>query len=414
MKYAIYISKDGKVTGPFTKKELREEIHSGNISWNDWAWHKELSEWKSVHAVLPIIHVGRGGKEIGTLDDERDILSGLRDGSLLMEDYFWCEGMSEWKHLSALEVSKGALATPAQKDALKAAGLPFDELTTKAQVSALFSAGKTGPNDPATENQKDYLRSFGITAKEGLTKGEASDLIDRAKDDPAALETRDRLQLAKYDEQRRREAEYPSYHLKQMIASAVKDVEEAKKEKQKAKALLNKQNKKLAIARKKRETATDEVERMSLDNQIKDLEDEASEAEEAFDTVSLEEAKDELRYESGLRIAFWKATFPFGGRSFNTEDWEGLADYGEVIDRYSGFAKRFKTPTKKEISEVLARLDADSPDWDKSQPEQFYSTLAALFPELERRRTMRGAKSGCLLLLLLLAALICLLATIGA
>jgi len=88
VKYAIYISKDGKVTGPFTKKELREEIHSGNISWNDWAWHKELSEWKSVHAVLPIIHVGRGGKEIGTLDDERDILSGLRDGSLLMDDYY--------------------------------------------------------------------------------------------------------------------------------------------------------------------------------------------------------------------------------------------------------------------------------------------------------------------------------------
>ena len=376
MKYAIYISKDGKVTGPFTKKELREEIHSGNISWNDWAWHKELSEWKSVHAVLPIIHVGRGGKEIGTLDDERDILSGLRDGSLLMEDYFWCEGMSEWKHLSALEVSKGALATPAQKDALKAAGLPFDELTTKAQVSALFSAGKTGPNDPATENQKDYLRSFGITAKEGLTKGEASDLIDRAKDDPAALETRDRLQLAKYDEQRRREAEYPSYHLKQMIASSVKGVEEAKKEKQKAKALLNRNKKKLATAKEKREVATDEFERLSLDNEIKDLEEEASEAEEAFDTVNVEEAKDELMYESGLRIKFWKATFPSGGRSLNSEDWEGLADYGDVIDRYSNLAKHFKLPTNKQVSDVLAKLDADSPDWDRTQPEQFYSALS--------------------------------------
>src|SRR5436305_13876098 len=130
--------------------------------------------------------------------------------------------MSEWKKLSSLEVSKGALATPAEQDALKAAGLAFDELTTKAQVSALFSAGKTGPNDPATENQKDYLRSFGITAKEGLTKGEASDLIDRAKDDPAALETRNRLQLASYEEQRTREAEFPSYHLRKIIASATK------------------------------------------------------------------------------------------------------------------------------------------------------------------------------------------------
>ena len=57
--------------------------------------------------------------------------------------------MPDWKNLSKLEISKWALATAAQKDALKQAGLPFDELTTKAQVSALFSAGKTGPSDPA-------------------------------------------------------------------------------------------------------------------------------------------------------------------------------------------------------------------------------------------------------------------------
>jgi hypothetical protein len=74
-------------------------------SWDDWAWHKELSEWKPVHTLIPIIHVARCGEEIGKFDNERDILSGLRDGSLLMDDYYWCEGMSEWKHLSALEIS---------------------------------------------------------------------------------------------------------------------------------------------------------------------------------------------------------------------------------------------------------------------------------------------------------------------
>jgi GYF domain 2 len=366
LKYAIYISKSGEVIGPFTKKELRAAVHSGNVSWDDWAWHKELPEWKPVHAVIPIIHVSRNGQEIAQFDEEKEILSGLRDGTLLMDDCYWCEGMSDWKPLSTLEISKVALATAAQKDALKRAGLPFDDLTIKAQVSALFSAGKTGPNDPATENQKDYLKSFGITAKEELTKGEASDLIDRAKDDPAALETRHRLQLAKYEGQRRREAEYPSYHLKQMIASSVKGVEEA------------------------------------------------SEAEEALDTVNVEEAKDELKYESGLRIKFWKATFPSGGRSLNSEDWEGLADYGDVIDRYSNFAKHFKLPTNKQVSDVLAKLDADSPDWDRTQPEQFYSALAALFPELERRRMVREEKSGCVVLLVFLAVLISLLATIAA
>src|SRR5205823_4844100 len=182
----------------------------------------------------------------------------------------------------------------------------------------------------------------------------------------------------------------------------------------KAKALLNRNKKKLATAKEKREVATDEFERLSLDNEIKDLEEEASEAEEAFDTVNVEEAKDELKYESGLRTKFWKATFSGGGSSFNSEDWEGLADYGDVIDRYSNFAKHFKLPTNKQISEVLAKLDADSADWDRTQPERFYSTLAGSFPELERRRMMRAPRSGCLVLLLVLAALICLLVTIGA
>ncbi len=291
MKYAIYVSKDSQVIGPFTKKELREAVHSGNLSWDDWAWHKELSEWKPVHAVMPIIHVSRNGQEIAQFDDEKEILSGLRDGTLLMDDYYWCEGMSDWKNLYTLEISKRALATAAQKDALKRAGLPFDELTTKAQVSALFSAGKTGPNDPATENQKDYLRSFGITAKEGLTKGEASDLIDRAKDDPAALETRNRLQLAKYEEQRTREAEFPSYHLKQMIASAVKDLEEAKKEKREARALLTNRKNKLAAAQQKRANATDEFEQLSLDNEIKDLEDEAQKPKKPLTESALKKQK---------------------------------------------------------------------------------------------------------------------------
>jgi len=175
LKYAIYISKNGEVIGPFTKKELREAVHSGNVSWDDWAWHKELSEWKPVHAVIPIIHVARCGKEIGPFEEERDILSGLRDGSLLMDDYYWCEGMSEWKHLSVLEISTGALATKAQKDALKAAGLPFDELTTKAQVKALFPAAE---NAPATAKQLALLSYLGKPVSENVSKKEAADRID--------------------------------------------------------------------------------------------------------------------------------------------------------------------------------------------------------------------------------------------
>ena len=93
--------------------------------------------------------------------------------------------------------------------------------------------------------------------------------------------------------------------------------------------LTNRKNK-VAAAQQKRANATDEFEQLSLDNEIKDLEDEASEAEEAFDGISVEEAKDELEYESSLRTKFWKAIFPSGGRSLNVEDCEGLADYDEA------------------------------------------------------------------------------------
>jgi hypothetical protein len=220
--------------------------------------------------------------------------------------------------------------------------------------------------------------------------------------------------LAKYEEKRTREAEFPSYHLKQMIASAVKDLEEAKKEKREARALLTNRKNKVAAAQQKRANATDEFEQLSLDNEINDLENEASEAEEAFDNVSVEEARDELKYESGLRLKFWKTTFPSGGHSLKIEDWEGLADYNEAISRYSEFGRHFKVPTYKQISDVLATLDAESPDWDKTEPQRFYASLAALFPETKRRPVVRASKSGCLVLLLILAALVSILVTIAA
>jgi hypothetical protein len=198
-----------------------------------------------------------------------------------------------------------------------------------------------------------------------------------------------------------------------MIASAVRDLETGQKEKREAKALLNRRNEKLASAHQKRASTTDEFEQMELDNEIKDLENEASEAEETFDNVSVEEARDELKYESSLRLKFWKTTFPSGGHSLNIEDWEGLADYNEAISRYSEFGRHFKIPTYKQISDVLATLDAESPDWDKTEPQRFYASLAALFPETKRRPVVRASKSGCLVLLLILAALVSILVMIA-
>jgi GYF domain 2 len=174
LRYAIHGSKNSEQIGPFTKKELLEAVRSGTVSRDDWAWHKGLSEWKPVHALIPTIHVSRCGEVIAQFDEEREILNGLLNGTLLMDDYFWCEGMSEWKQLSALEISKGALATTAQKDALKAAGLAFNELTTKAQVRALFSRRNT----PASPKQLALLSYLGRAVSGNLSKKEAAELID--------------------------------------------------------------------------------------------------------------------------------------------------------------------------------------------------------------------------------------------
>ena len=258
-------------------------------------------------------------------------------------------------------------------------------------------------NDPATEAQKDVLKRIGIAIKEGLTKGEASDLIDHAKAEPVDFEAEEKIRKAKYEEQRRFQLQYPSYHLKELIAEAAKDLQETKEEKREAKALLTKKNKNLAAAQQKRATTTDGPEQIKLGLEMMDLEYEVGEAEEAFDGISVEEAKDELRYQSRLRIKFWKATFPSGGRSVTMDDWEGLADYEDTIGRYSEFGCRLKVPTDKQVSDVLAALDRDTPAWDKKEPERFYSALAAAFPDLttkEHGRQYAGPPGvGCLVII---------------
>jgi hypothetical protein len=130
--------------------------------------------------------------------------------------------------------------------------------------------------------------------------------------------------------------------------------------------VVAKQSKKLADAPQKRASATDESDKMQFDGEIRDIVQELVEAELALDRVSVEEAKDELKYQSGLRIKFWKAMFPSGADSFTMEDWEGLGDYDEVIERYSELGRRFKVPRNKQISDTLAALDRDAPDWDKT------------------------------------------------
>jgi len=174
------------------------------------------------------------------------------------------------------------------------------------------------------------------------------------------------------------------------------------KGKREAKALL-KSHKKLAAVQQKRARVIDESQRAELDNEINELENEVSRAEEAFNCISIEEAKDKLRFQIPLRVSFWKATLPSGDRSFIAEDWEGRADYLEVTTQYNGLARAFTVPSSKLISETLAELDRVDPDWDKTEPQRFSSPLGKRFPHLgPAKRTIRATARpgiGCLVVL---------------
>jgi hypothetical protein len=346
----IYIARNRAIISQYSRKELQAKIASGEISTKDFAWHEGLPDW------VPL------GSISATLNEPKVVVID----------------------------EAGSSANETAPD------------ETKPKKKVLRHDWRS---EPATDKQKDYLESFGIAVIEGLTKGDASELIDRAKAAPAALETQQKIREAKYAEQRRIQAQYPSYHLKEMIASAVKDLEETKKAKREAKALLTKKNKELAAAQQKRASATDEFDQITLNDEIKDIEQEAGEAEEHFDRTSVEEAKSDLKYYTALRIKFWTTTFSYAGiGALSPEDTDGLLDYTETLDRlYNEFGSHFKIPANAQILEVVHALDQQVPDWDKTQPEQFYSALAALFPDLLRKGRVHQQQGmprvGCLVII---------------
>src|SRR6266498_611934 len=96
----------------------------------------------------------------------------LRTSELFPSDYYWYQETSEWKRLAELPSGKSVLATPAQRQMLANHGLPYDEFTTKYQVSKLMESR------PCTEKQRSFMDDLGIVHFDGMTAKEASDLID--------------------------------------------------------------------------------------------------------------------------------------------------------------------------------------------------------------------------------------------
>ena len=104
-------------------------------------------------------YVCRNGEVIGDWPEE-EFRALVSTGQILPDDYFFHEGMTDWRLVSTYTL-------PDQKE--PEGGSKTD--TAKAKHDWRL--------DSATEKQINYLASFGVTAPAEISKGEASDLIER-------------------------------------------------------------------------------------------------------------------------------------------------------------------------------------------------------------------------------------------
>jgi len=134
------------------------------------------------------VHIARDGQVLGEWT-QTELYPLLRASEILPSDYYWHEGMTEWKRLAELPSGKSVLATPAQRQMLDNHGLPWDEFTTKYEVSNLMDSR------PCTDKQRSFMDDLGISHFDEMTIREASDLIDAelSGDTPDAPATRTQI-----------------------------------------------------------------------------------------------------------------------------------------------------------------------------------------------------------------------------
>jgi hypothetical protein len=259
--------------------------------------------------------------------------------------------------------------------------------------------------EPATENQISFLRSFGIETTPGLTRGDASDLLEKATKDPVALDRQAELRARQYERERENEIKFPSFYLRSMIESAREELDEAKGETGATKTELASLRTRLAAAERRQER---DLLNDAIVDEIQAIKAEIKSVGGMADTSSADYVKDaqnELKACIALRNNFWKSTFSkYGAVMIDTAE---LIDYADAIDHlHDQFGRFFKTPTNKQISDILDALDKASPDWDKKEPHAFYATLKTSFPDAMKknpgRPTNPGQESkgaGCLILI---------------
>ena len=138
------------------------------------------------------LQIARDGQVLGEWT-QTELYPLLRTSQIFPSDYYRHEGMTEWRRLAELPSGKSVLATPAQRQMLDNHGIPWDEFTTKYQVSNLMGSR------PCRDKQRAFMDDLGIAHFERTTLKEAADLIDTelARDTPDGPATRVQIAIMK-------------------------------------------------------------------------------------------------------------------------------------------------------------------------------------------------------------------------
>ena len=117
----LRIASNGKVLGEWTKTELSSLLRASEVSLSDYYWHEGMNEWrrlaelpsdKSVLATpaqLQKLRIARNGKVLGEWT-KAELYPLLRASEVFPSDYYWHEGMNDWRRLAELPSGKSVVA----------------------------------------------------------------------------------------------------------------------------------------------------------------------------------------------------------------------------------------------------------------------------------------------------------------
>lgn len=299
---------------------------------------------------LMVTHIARLGKIIGQYSPE-NLVKSLADGSIKGADYWWRQGMKDWKLVSA----ESPVIPETPKAVEPATPIGEDWRVRPKHIPSRFG------DEPATEKQLALIKQAGLTDLAGLTKYDASrwlDLILGTDAGRTALNDR-QFQAIQQKQAENEEAglgcdghRTPSGQYREEIKSMLEDIEEKRKE-----------------ARQSIEDDPDEE-----DYYLSSLKDDEKESAKEIDEQMTWRAEYWIWV---IRCSKAETADKRWEMMSGDENWETYMYVEEALaDRLFSIASRLpRVPTKKEIKGLLAKLDAGSDDWDDTQPDHLLSEL---------------------------------------